>query len=117
MEPTSSFNADNKKQFDAFQEFETRLLVHRAKYFAGIEFPYVKQTNLEWTIVEPFPNQGNLKLDFPPEDDLMESYQYKGKTYNTFVAAGGTIWLRHMWHPMIKGELRSMLQTSLPKKL
>lgn len=102
--PTSSLDAYNQKQYKAFREFESRLIEHRSKYFKGIEFPYVKQTHIKWNIVEPFPNHGELKAAFPPENEIEASYQYKGKTYNTFEAIGGTVWLRHMWHPMIKGE-------------
>lgn len=80
-----------------FKEFESSLLQHKDLYFQDKIFPYVKQSHLEWSISEAFPNGGDLSKKFQPE----VSGEFKAETR----AMGGTIVLRHWWAPMIKGAL------------
>ena len=56
----------------AFAEFENRLLAHKRKHFANLIFPYVRQQNLNWRILGPFPNGGDLTARFPPEDGQLD---------------------------------------------
>lgn len=83
--------------FQDFADFESRLLWHKENTFAGIPFPYVKQTDIRWQITDPFPNGGDLSAVFPPEEALSDSYSYNGATYETRPAVGAGIYLRHVW--------------------
>ncbi len=51
----------------AFAEFEDRLLAHGAERFGGRPFPYVRRAHVPWTLIGPFPNEGDLSAAFPPE--------------------------------------------------
>lgn len=87
----------NDSVFIAFKNFEERMLWHKKHNFEGYPFAYVKQTNVNWKITEPFPNEGNLKASFPPEGHLSDNYLWNGKEYNTKDAIGAGIYLRHVW--------------------
>lgn len=77
----------------AFAEFEERLLAHKRQYFSHRPFPYVRQSHLQWRILKPFPNEGDLAARFPPE---------KGKLdYPVIPAFGATVYLRHTWGPSV----------------
>ena len=77
----------------AFAEFENRLLAHKQQHFATLIFPYVRQQNLNWRILQPFPNGGDLTARFPPEDGQLDGPGLD--------ATGATIYLRHTWGPDI----------------
>lgn len=85
-----------------FKAFERRLLEHKKRYFAGMPFPYVQQSNERWQLMGPFDNAGNLSKKFDPE--LRTSYPENllGKK-----VVGGTVVLRHWWAPLIKGAVDS----------
>jgi len=87
----------NDPVFQSFQNFEERMLWHKENNFAGYPFAYVKQTNIHWKITDPFPNNGDLNMIFPPEKELSDLYEYGGKQYNTRYATGAGIYLRHVW--------------------
>ncbi len=81
-----------------FSAFEDRMIEHRDKYFAEKPFPYVKQTNMEWKVLGPIANGGNVDATFPVEDELQETYQIDTVIYNwqgPFI--GGTIHLSHFF--------------------
>lgn len=85
----------------AFAEFEMRLLGHKNLYFKDKPFPYVKQSDLKWTLYGPFDNGGDVSKKFLPETDswskqTSQSYKQVG---------GGTVVLRHWWAPLIKGAI------------
>lgn len=87
--------------FLGFEDFERRMLWHKKNTFSGLPFAYVKQTNVRWKITDAFPNGGDLKQAFPPEDGLKEAYDYEGKTYKTHDAIGAGIYLRHVWGKIV----------------
>jgi len=86
-------------EFARFCEFEVRLLDHKARFFVGKEFPYVKQTDLRWKIIGPFPHGGNVKQEFPVENMLAETYQVDGKDYRWMDRefAATTVHLKHFF--------------------
>lgn len=88
-------------QAAAFIEFEYRLLDHQQTYFATQSFPYVKQGNIIWKFFGPYPNGGELSKIFKPEGANFDS----AKSNAAFVVIGGTIVLRHWWHPLIMGAI------------
>jgi hypothetical protein len=96
-------------RYAAFQSFEKILLEHKKRYFASWPFPYQRQTDIDWTLLGPFPNQGDLSRSFPPEEQgyldavLKESHP---------LFWGGTIWLRHFWDPVIQSHLKNVQDSS-----
>ena len=92
---------EENEEFQAFADFEKRMLYHKEKYFRGYPFAYVKQTNVKWRITDAFPNKGNLKKAFPPEESFEKSYLYEGETYKTHDVTGAGIYLRHVWGTLV----------------
>lgn len=88
-------------EFKAFEEFENRLLWHKRQHFKEEPFAYVKQTQVKWRITDAFPNGGNLRKVFPPEERLSVAYEYDGKKYGSRKAVGAGIYLRHVWGTMV----------------
>ncbi len=82
-----------------FKEFESDLRSHRDLYFADKPFPYIRQTNIPWKILEPIDHKGKLDASFEPEKTIKPSYTIDGKTYawNEEFSFGGTIHLRHFF--------------------
>lgn len=91
----------NQRDFEAFKAFEARLLWHKQNYFQGFPFAYVKQTNVNWRITDAFPNEGDLKATFPPEEAIANEYIYQNKKYQTKDAVGAGIYLRHVWGNLV----------------
>ena len=87
----------NDSTYHSFVDFEGRMLWYKEHLFRGYPFAYVKQTNVWWKITDAFPNEGDLTRVFPPERKLQDSYQYNGKKYDTHLAVGAGIYLRHVW--------------------
>ena len=83
--------------FRSFSDFEERMLWYKEHKFKGYPFAYVKQTNVWWKITDAFPNNGDLTASFPPERELKNVYQYKGRHFSTHLAVGAGIYLRHVW--------------------
>lgn len=84
--------------FNEFCEFEDRLIQHRDRYFEGKPFPYVRQTSVEWEVLGPINNQGNVDEQFSVEKALHENYLIDSVAYEwqgPFI--GGTIHLNHFF--------------------
>lgn len=88
---------DKDPVYRSFADFERRMLWHKTNTFADIDFPYVKQTDIRWSVTDPFPNGGDLSAEFPPEKAMSDSFTYNGQTYGTHPAVGAGIYLRHVW--------------------
>ncbi len=86
-------------EFQRFIEFETRLLDHASRFFSKSPFPYVKQSNLRWKIIGPFPHGGDVTRKFPVEEKLAAVYQIDGKDYRWIDRefASGTVHLKHFF--------------------
>ncbi len=91
----------NNETFRSFSDFEERMLWYKEHEFKGYPFAYVKQTNVWWKITDTFPNNGELTAAFPPEHEMQDTYQYKGQQFNTHLAVGAGIYLRHVWGTFI----------------
>ena len=95
-------------EFEAFQDFENRFLFHKAHSLQDEPIPYVRQCNVHWRISDPFPNNGDKTMQFPPEltdegeDGVLPStFTYNGQEYGSRLATGAGIYLRHIWHSTI----------------
>lgn len=96
------------EEYEAFADFERRLLFHKAHSLKQAPIAYVKQSNVRWRISEPFPNNGDNRLLLPPEtagDPMPHTFTYQGHTYGSHLATGAGIYLRHIWHPTIPSFL------------
>ena len=96
-------------EFQRFRAFEQRLLDHKSRFFAGKEFPYVKQTDLRWRIIGPFPHGGDVTRKFPVEDQLNANYQIDNREYRWLERpfAAATVHLKHFFGfgaPVKEGE-------------
>jgi nitrogen fixation protein len=90
-------------RYEAFKGFEEKLLVHKRKYFSSLPFPYQQQSNVAWTMIGPFSNEGDVTRSFVPEQQgYLDTMQWENK----LTLWGGTVWLRHFWHPIISSHLK-----------
>lgn len=93
----------NDGDINGFIEFEQRLMNHQKKYFSNIPFPYSEQSNLKWTLLGPYKNEGILSAKFAPEYPNFK-LDIKEKANQNI---GGTIVLKHWWAPLIKGAINN----------
>lgn len=93
------------EEFEEFADWERRFLFHKSQSLKNEPIPYVRQTNVRWRISDPFPNGGDMTKVFPPEtavDDILPaSFSYEGKNYESAVATGAGIYLRHTWGSIV----------------
>lgn len=84
--------------FQEFQEFENRLVEHRDRYFQGKPFPYVRQSDIQWSVLGPFDNNGNAMTSFPVENSMEKEYFSNGQSYKwAGPVNGGTIHIKHFF--------------------
>ncbi|WP_202621787.1 family 20 glycosylhydrolase [Pontibacter russatus] len=95
----TNVQADQTERLQEFREFENRLLDHQELYFEGKPFPYAAQADIKWKLYGPYKNKGELSTSFAPEKK-----SFKGKK-PAAEAVGGTVVLRHFWHPLVTGVL------------
>ena len=95
-------------EYEEFADFERRFLFHKNHSLSNEPIAYVKQTNVHWRITDPFPNNGDKTMQFPPEqidegEDgvLPTTFTYNGQEYGSKVATGAGIYLRHIWHSTV----------------
>lgn len=96
----ANVGSPDDKRTQSFIEFENRLLAHKDFYFKDKKFPYVKQQNMVWNLYGPYDNEGDLDRSFAPEQETYHLTPYRQ-------IVGGTVVLRHWWHPLIEGALMS----------
>lgn len=85
----------------AFASFEQSLIDHKNQYFKGLPFPYTRQAQMVWSLYGPFDNKGATSTSFSPEQKVTASLA----GMPALQAIGGTVVLRHWWHPVVKGVL------------
>lgn len=94
---------EGSPEFEAFKNFENRLIWHKTNNFKGYPFGYVKQSDARWKITDPFPNKGKLDSVFEPEKELKKEYTVDGKTIKVREAIGSGVYLRHVWGTFVPG--------------
>lgn len=105
----SDIGTPGNERYNAFVEFENRLLRHKSHYFKKRSFPYVGQSDIEWKLIGPFDNKGKTETVFDPEvTPFLDTVQL----INYPSVFGGTIWLRHFWSPMIGSHLENQQDSS-----
>ena len=72
-----------------FDDFEQRLLTHRQQYFKGLPFAYQPQQT-KW---------------------MLTGKDTRGNIVSRIPARGGTLVLRHFWHPLVEGLIPEGLDT------
>ncbi|GEO04343.1 hypothetical protein AAE02nite_20070 [Adhaeribacter aerolatus] len=97
----SNINPHAQTQLAAFRNFENRLLNHQQQYFTGLPFPYAAQSGLNWQLLGPYPNEGDITKAFAPEQKGFKPEKA------ALPAVGGTVVLRHFWHPLVTGVLEN----------
>lgn len=91
-------------ELEEFISWERRFLFHKAHSLAEEDIPYVRQTNVRWTITDAFPNDGDADKVLPPEQEgPKSSYTWQGQTYTTREARGAAVYLRHTWGTRVPG--------------
>ncbi|GAA4441590.1 hypothetical protein GCM10023188_40290 [Pontibacter saemangeumensis] len=95
----TNIQADQTDRLQEFLEFENRLLDHQELYFEDKPFPYAAQAVMKWKLYGPYQNKGKLSASFAPEKKF-----FNGKK-SAAEAVGGTVVLRHFWHPLVTGVL------------
>ena len=91
--------AKGTKAWEAFNEFEDRLIYHRDRYFKSIPFAYVKQSEMKWRLIGPFNHHGINDTSFEPEKVIKEKYIVRKDTltWNDTVSYGGEIQIRTLY--------------------
>ena len=98
---------ENSPAFRQFQDFEQRLLTHKALYFKDKHFPFVANSQMRWELIGPFDNAGETTRKFPIEENPF------GSDFSvTKIARGGTIILRHWWADVLQGAIEKPTQNS-----
>ncbi|TXH23146.1 MAG: beta-N-acetylhexosaminidase [Chitinophagaceae bacterium] len=88
----------NDGDVNGFINFESRLLDHKKEYFRNLPFPYVKQSNLSWNLIGPF----NHNIDIEKKANSLFN---NNDTTNAIQELGGTVVMRHWWHPLIQSAI------------
>ncbi len=85
-------------RFKEFKAFEDKVLVHRDIFFEGKEFPYIRQSDIQWQVIGPFDHKGDLSMSFPVEDRIVDRYEVDGREFRwSGPHMGGTIHLKHFF--------------------
>ena len=96
-----------KKLRKEFEAFENRLLSVQKRFFSRHHFTYTRQADIEWELFGPFDNNGDVNRAFPIENNFDGCHEQPFQ-----IAYGGTVILRHFWHPTITGLLNNAKQNS-----
>ena len=83
------------KEFEAFRDFEQRLVEHRDRFMDGKPFHFVRTTDIPWRLLGPIRNDELPEL---PEQGVRELYQTEAGPYRwTKPIHGGTIHSQHFF--------------------
>lgn len=90
-------------EFEEFADWERRFLYHKNTTMSETAslIPYVRQTNIRWQITDQIPNGGDPNAVLEPENYI--DAEEMPSTIASTTATGAGIYLRHIWHPTVKG--------------
>lgn len=91
------------EELEEFADWERRFLHHKNTTMAAAArlIPYVKQTNVRWRITDQIANGGDPEAILEPELHINDETMPTNIPAQTATGAG--IYLRHIWHPTVKG--------------
>lgn len=92
--------------WENFSDFEDRLLWQRDQKFEVRDFPYFKQRDMEWLVLSPFPNQGDLGLEFGFETDLQKGQIPSDMLADAIKIYGAGTYLRHVWGTLVPAAIK-----------
>ncbi|SIS96099.1 family 20 glycosylhydrolase [Belliella pelovolcani] len=92
--------------WESFADFEDRLLWQRDHQFENSDFPYYKQRDMEWLVLPPLANQGNLDLEFDFEADLKKGQVPTEMLAEAIHVKGGGTYLRHVWGNLVPAAIK-----------
>lgn len=80
-----------------FSAIEERVLYLKEKFHRDLPFPYVRQADLFWKTIGPFPNAGDVKKSFPVEEKIALEYVIEDKNYrwHDVTRTGATLIYKH----------------------
>lgn len=89
----------NTSEYHKFKDFESRISIHRNRYFINKEFPFVKNAHIPWRIIGPFNHNGDFLRAFYVEEEIKSSYTVEGENFSwrDSLLYGGTIHLNHFF--------------------
>ena len=97
-------------EYEEFADWERRFLHHKATTLAETAdlIPYVRQTDVVWNLTDQIPNGGDPDIELLPErflsaEMMPESFNVDGNIYGINKVRGAGVYLRHIWHPIVKG--------------
>ena len=97
-------------EYEEFADWERRFLHHKATTLAETAdlIPYVRQTDVVWNLTDQIPNGGDPDIELLPErflsaEMMPESFYIDGNIYGVNKVRGAGVYLRHIWHPIVKG--------------
>ncbi|MDO5036236.1 MAG: family 20 glycosylhydrolase [Porphyromonas sp.] len=106
--PGSYVGVDSRPdRLSDFREFEDRMMQLRERSFGELDFPYVPQADIEWSVLGPYDNQGDLARQFHPEK-VVDLTSLRPDT----TLVGGTIVWQHFWNPIVKGHYTDLPENS-----
>ena len=86
------------QEFKEFANFETKVVLHRDLFFKGKEFPYIKQTEIQWKVIGPFDHKGNMENVFPIEKEIKSSYKVEDEEFEwSHNITGPTVHFKHFF--------------------
>ena len=103
---TSNIPAEQTRRND-FVNFENRLLAIKNRFLKTHVFTYTPQAHIKWELFGPYDNKGDENAIFPIENNFIRPVE---KPFLT--TTGGTIILKHFWHPLIGGLLKDPKENS-----
>lgn len=100
--------------FRSYQEFETRLLAHRDRFFGGLPFPFVKTSHIRWKIAGPFERDKSQagETAFEPEKQIKSEYAAGQANLKWIPVNGGTVILEGRWKDGVFANAPQNLSTA-----
>lgn len=95
-------------EYDGFADWERRFLFHKDHSLKDEPVPYVRQTDVRWRVGGQVSNGGDRSAvmafeQYRDSTAIPPAVEWNGVTYGSSTATGGGIYLRHIWHPIVKG--------------
>lgn len=95
-----SYVGIQEKTREELAKLEQRMVSLHANLYPQLPFQYIPQSNIRWNIFGPYDNEGDTSRAFAPELEGVNTL------YPDTTLVGGTIILRHWWHPAVRGHFQ-----------